>query len=91
MCNASRPVDQHLARWLLTCRDRVDGDDLPLTHEFIAVMPAVRRPSVTTSLHVLEGKGFIRSSRGCITVRNRTAMAAHAGDADGAPEGNTDG
>ncbi len=56
------------------------------THEYISVMLAVRRPSVTTSLHVLEGNGFIKSDRGVITVRNRSALEEFAGDAYGRPE-----
>jgi DNA-binding transcriptional regulator YhcF (GntR family) len=52
----------------------------------MAIMLAVRRPSVTTALHVLEGNGFIRAERGLIMVRNREALEAFAGDAYGKPE-----
>jgi hypothetical protein len=68
------------------CDDRVDGSKLELTHEFISLMLAVRRPSVTTALHVLEGNGFIRSERGCIIIRNRQALEDFAKDAYGKPE-----
>jgi hypothetical protein len=68
------------------CHDRTDGDEIPLTHEFLSVMLAVRRPSVTTSLHVLEGNHFIRSERGLIIVRDREALEAFARDAYGTPE-----
>jgi CRP-like cAMP-binding protein len=53
--NAAHDVNERLARWILMCHDRVSGDELHLTHEFISLMLSVRRPSVTTSLHVLEG------------------------------------
>ena len=86
LSNAVHPIDERLARWLLMCHDRVDGADLPMTHEFLSVMLAVRRPSVTTALHVLEGNGFIRAERGRITVRNRAAMEEFAGDSYGPPE-----
>lgn len=86
LSNAVHQIDERLARWILMCHDRMDGDDLPLTHEFMAIMLAVRRPSVTTALHVLEGNGFIRSERGCIIVRNRAALQEFAGDSYGAPE-----
>jgi hypothetical protein len=49
-------------------------------------MLAVRRPSVTTALHVLEGNGLIRSERGLIVIRNREAMKDFAKDAYGRPE-----
>ncbi|MDW9551956.1 Crp/Fnr family transcriptional regulator [Sinorhizobium meliloti] len=84
--NALHGVDERLARWLLMCHDRVSGDEIPLTHEFISLMLAVRRPSVTTSLHVLEGNGFIRSNRGNIIIRNRQALEEFARDAYGKPE-----
>ncbi|MDQ3139319.1 MAG: Crp/Fnr family transcriptional regulator, partial [Pseudomonadota bacterium] len=49
--NARLEVRQRLARWLLMCHDRVDGDMLALTHEFIAMMLATRRAGVTVALH----------------------------------------
>lgn len=84
--NAAHDVNERLARWILMCHDRVSGNELHLTHEFISLMLSVRRPSVTTSLHVLEGNGFIRSERGLITVRNRAALEDFARDAYGKPE-----
>jgi CRP-like cAMP-binding protein len=86
LSNAVHSVDERLARWLLMCHDRVPGNQLHLTHDYIALMLAVRRPSVTTSLHVLEGNGFIRAERKCITIRDRAAMEEFARDAYGRPE-----
>ncbi|MBP2238404.1 CRP-like cAMP-binding protein [Sinorhizobium kostiense] len=84
--NAVHGVDERLARWLLMCHDRVPGDQISLTHEFLSLMLAVRRPSVTTSLHILEGNGFIRSLRGQIIIRDRPALEEFARDAYGKPE-----
>ena len=86
LSNAVHRIEERLARWLLMCHDRVDGDELPLTHEFISIMLAARRPSVTTALHVLEGNRFIRSERGCVIVRDRAALEEFASDAYGGPE-----
>jgi len=86
LSNAIHPLNERLARWILMSHDRCDSDDIPLTHEFLSLMLAVRRPSVTTALHVLEGSGFIRSERGYITVRNRQALEEFASDAYGKPE-----
>ena len=77
LSNAVHCVDERLARWLLMCHDRA-GDQMALTHEFLGIMLAVRRPSVTTALHVLEGNGFIRATRGLITVRDRQALEEFA-------------
>ena len=40
LANASFGIEQRLARWLLMCHDRVDGDEFLLTHEFLSVMLA---------------------------------------------------
>jgi CRP-like cAMP-binding protein len=86
LSNAVHPIDERLARWLLMCHDRVSGDEIALTHEFLSIMLAVRRPSVTTALHVLEGNRFVRAERGVITVIDRRALEEFAGDAYGRPE-----
>ena len=85
LSNAVNTVDERLARWLLMCADRTHGD-LALTHEFIAIMLAVRRPSVTTALHVLEGEGLVRTERRCIVIRDRHGLEAFAGGAYGPAE-----
>ncbi len=86
LSNAVHSVDERLARWLLMVHDRSPSDDLALTHKFIGVMLSVRRPSVTSSLHVLEGNGMIEISRGYVTITNRAALEEYAGDAYGKPE-----
>jgi CRP-like cAMP-binding protein len=87
LSNGHHGVEERLARWLLMCHDRSPGDTLALTHEFLSIMLAVRRPSVTTALHMLEGAGFIRAHRGKITIRDRQALEDYAHDAYGIPEG----
>jgi CRP-like cAMP-binding protein len=86
LCNANLQVDRRLARWLLMCHDRIEGDEIVLTHDFIAGMLAVRRPSVTTALHMLEGERLVRAERGRITVRDRSGLELYAGGAYGKPE-----
>jgi CRP-like cAMP-binding protein len=83
LSNAVHHIDERLARWILMCHDRTDGDEISLTHEFLSIMLAVRRPSVTTALHVLEGRKFIYSERGVIIVRDRAALEEFARDAYG--------
>lgn len=86
LSNAVHQIDERCARWLLMVHDRVDGDDIQLTHEFLSLMLAVRRPSVTTALHVLEGNGLIRADRGWVTIRNRAGLEEFAADAYGRSE-----
>ena len=84
--NADYTVEERLARWLLMCHDRIDGDQLTLTHEFLALMLGVRRPWVTVATHVLEGEGMIRAKRGLITVLDREKLRNKANGAYGLAE-----
>jgi CRP-like cAMP-binding protein len=56
--NSRSKLETRLARWLLMAHDRAVGDELILTHEFIATMLGVRRPGVTVALNFLEKRGF---------------------------------
>ena len=51
--------------------DRIDGDDLALTHEFLAMMLCVRRPGVTVAIQELERVGLIARKRGRIVIIDR--------------------
>ncbi len=86
LSNATQTVEERLARWLLMTHDRVDGDELSLTHEFLSIMLAVRRPSVTGALHILEGNRLVRAKRGLITVLDRDGLVEFADGSYGTPE-----
>lgn len=86
LSHGSYTIEERLARWLLMCLDRSDGDDLRLTHEFLALMLGVRRSGVTLALHVLEGAGLIRAKRGVITILSREKLEEVAGGSYGVPE-----
>ena len=86
LANGRFAIQERLARWLLMCHDRMDGDDLPLTHEFLSLMLGVRRSGVTEALHVLEGVKIVRTSRGRIHLLDRARLEEIAGDCYGLPE-----
>jgi CRP-like cAMP-binding protein len=86
ICNAHSRLDVRLARWLLMAQDRVGHDMLPLTHEFLSLMLAVRRSGVTEALHALGNQGLISHGRGQITVKDRKGLERAAGEAYRAPE-----
>jgi CRP-like cAMP-binding protein len=86
LSNGSHRIEERLARWLLMCHDRVDGDDLALTHEFIALMLGVRRASVTEALNILEEREIIQANRGNVVVLDRLRLEETAGDSYGVPE-----
>jgi CRP-like cAMP-binding protein len=77
--NADLTVEARLARWILMTHDRLEQDELPLTHEVLSKMLGVRRPTVTTATHLLEGAGMIRARRGRITVVDREKLEDLAG------------
>jgi len=72
--NATLNLEARLARWILMTQDRLQKDELPLTHEFLSMMLAVRRPGVTAATHVLEGAQMIRATRGHIKVLDRERL-----------------
>jgi CRP-like cAMP-binding protein len=79
-CNGRHDLEQRLARWLLMAHDRADGDDLPVTQEFLGLMLCVYRPSITVVARTLQRAGIIRYARGHITVLDRCALEATSCD-----------
>jgi CRP-like cAMP-binding protein len=67
-CNATHSIEQRLARWLLTARDRVGADQFPLTQEFLAMMLGAARPTVTIVAGTLQRAGLITYRRGQISI-----------------------
>jgi CRP-like cAMP-binding protein len=67
-CNRVHELEERLARWLLMCRDRVQADRLPITHEFLAMMLGTRRSTVTVAAGILHRAGLIEYSRGHVLI-----------------------
>ena len=86
VANAHLTIEARLARWLIMCHDRIDGDEIRLTHQFMSMMIAAQRTGVTLTLHILEGAGIIRSQRGRVTVLDRERLQELAGDSYGQAE-----
>ena len=84
--NAGYSIEERLARWLLMTHDRLEHDDMPVTHEFMSIMLGTRRPGVTLAVQMLEGAGVIRATRGRITVRDRDKLEQIAGQSYGFAE-----
>src|SRR5437763_9235781 len=77
--NARATLDKRLARWLLMAHDRVPGNKLPLTHEFLSLMLGVHRPGVTTALRTLSNLGLIEANRGETLLGGRKRPGRPAG------------
>ena len=76
LCNMFHPVEQRLTRWLLIVSDLLESTDIPLTHELVATMLGVRRPTVTLVVGSLQRAGLIDERRGRITIRDRERLEA---------------
>jgi CRP-like cAMP-binding protein len=74
VANARSKIEERLARWLLMADDRIDGTDLPLTHDFLAMMLGVRRPGVTMAMQELEREGVVARKRGHVVIIDREAL-----------------
>jgi CRP-like cAMP-binding protein len=77
-CNAVHTVEARCSNWILSTRDRVDEDLLPLTHADLAEFLGVQRSTVSTALHALQTRGLITQQRGGITIADRAGLEAIA-------------
>jgi CRP-like cAMP-binding protein len=82
-CNAVHKVDARICKWLLRMQKLV-GDDLLLTQEFLAQMMGVRRTSVTEVAGDLQRAGMITYSRGRIHIVDLAKIQATACECDDA-------
>jgi CRP-like cAMP-binding protein len=73
-CNALHPVQQRCARWLLMTHNRMHQQDFTLSHEFLAMMLGVQRPTVSVVAATLQHAGFIEYTHGRVTVLDRAGL-----------------
>lgn len=74
ICNRAHTIVARCARWLLMTHDRAGRNDIPLTHQYIAVMLGVRRAGVTQAMGALQKEGLILYHRGIIKILNRKGL-----------------
>jgi CRP-like cAMP-binding protein len=74
VCNMFHSVEQRCIRWLLTISDLTNHFDMPLTHDLIATMLGVHRPTVTLVLGTLRRAGLISETRGRVVIRDRRGL-----------------
>jgi CRP-like cAMP-binding protein len=73
-CNALHSIEERAARWLLLSHDRVGTDTFKLTHEYLAIMLGVRRPSATLTAGAFRAAGLIDYRRGAVTIVDRRGL-----------------
>jgi CRP-like cAMP-binding protein len=77
-CNRIHRIEERLCRWLKMVPNRVDGDEFPVRHEFLAYMLGVHRPSVSIAAAMLRKAGLIRYEYGHLTVLDPKGLEAGA-------------
>jgi CRP-like cAMP-binding protein len=75
-CAASHLVEERIARSLLRMQDLTGQEEIPTTHEFLALLLGVQRQTVTLAAGKLQREGLIRYGRGHITIVNRDGLQA---------------
>ena len=78
VCNTRHTLSERVARSLLTMRDCLGRDIVPLTHECLARGLGVRRASVTTTIGELERSGLVRRGRGEIGIADPEGLEARS-------------
>jgi CRP-like cAMP-binding protein len=76
VCNGLHSAEQRCCRWLLMTCDRVGTNELKLTHEFLAIMLGVRRPTVTLIMQGLHAAGLVDTTRGTMNIVNLPGLQA---------------
>jgi CRP-like cAMP-binding protein len=77
-CNVFHPIEARCARSLLMARDRLQTDELELTHQSLAQMLGVRRVGVTVAAGNLQRRGVIAYSRGRLVILDPKRLAEAA-------------
>jgi CRP-like cAMP-binding protein len=77
-CGSRHSLNERLARLLLMCYDRTEGNKIFITHEFIAQMLGTYRPNITNAAVQLKEQGLIDYRRGLITVLNKKGLETSA-------------
>ena len=67
-CNARHELEQRLARWLLLCSDRARSENFSISHEFLADMLGVSRPTISVAAARMKEHGLINYTRGIIHI-----------------------
>lgn len=73
-CNSEHNVDQRLARWLLWVSDEAGPAEFTMTHQQIAEIAAIRRPSISLELSNFQRIGLLRSAHGRLQILDRAGL-----------------
>ncbi len=77
ICNRRHSLSQQLCRFMLLFLDRVNDNQITITHDIVSQILGVRREGVTSAASRLQKLGTIECHRGYILVRDRSGLEQH--------------
>jgi CRP-like cAMP-binding protein len=77
-CNSYHSIVERLARWLLILHDRVERNELALTHDMLSQMLAATRPRVSLAAAKLRALHTIDYQRGVVRILDRRRLEQFA-------------
>ncbi|OKO78830.1 cAMP-binding protein [Bradyrhizobium sp. NAS96.2] len=78
LCGVRHDREKRLACWLCLSSDAVDAFVLPVTHDYLSSVLALRRAGVTETLIRFEEQGLIRKMRGVLQIDDRMRLEQKA-------------
>ena len=73
-CNALHPIEQRLAKWILTCCDVLEQSEISLSQEVFAKMLGAQRSSVNIILQRFRSEGLIELGRSRLILVDRPRL-----------------
>ncbi len=77
-CNSEHNVDRRVARWLLFVADETGKPQAELTHQQLADLAAIRRPSVSLVFSDLARRGIVHVQHGLVQILDRERLEEEA-------------
>ena len=75
-CTGLHTLEQRCSRWILSTLDRVSEDRFSITHEFLAMLLGVSRPSVSVVVEDFQRHGMLKLQRGRVLIGDRDRLAS---------------
>jgi CRP-like cAMP-binding protein len=73
-CRARHTARQRCAKWLLMTHDRMRAEEFSLSHETLADMLGIQRPTVSTVAAAFQRSGLICYTHGRVRVLDRQGL-----------------
>lgn len=74
-CNATHTIEQRAAKWILAAQERVDTNEIVLTHERLAAMLGVGRSYISRIIQNFKSDGILAAARGRLTIVNQRKLS----------------